>query len=313
MVHAGLDWKDPTNCLVLDSSTDLVHVVTSRVCHRAARHGQTKALWKGVDRIGQKLKEAIKRVTGFPHLLRRMQYPHIQREVRSSKCILDLGCGSGALAQLLSQNARVIGVDRGEFPISFRPAPFRQLQFVNADAADLPFPDGFFDAVAMSSVLQMVEDDRRVLDECRRILRADGHLVLTVPAGYVFIEKLFGAGLIRGRLRRLLSLPDSYESYKALLNKAHEAKGCGFYDRSQLERLLTARGFRILSQQYAPRSLGTFLYEMSMIARWAAGRNVSVFGFGNMILYPVGWFDRLLPGAWPGCELLLMAAKSEPG
>ncbi len=52
------------------------------------------------------------------------------------------------------------------------------LEFVQADATDLPFADGEFDAVTMSFGLRNVIDPRRALRELRRVTRPGGRIVV---------------------------------------------------------------------------------------------------------------------------------------
>lgn len=52
---------------------------------------------------------------------------------------------------------------------------------VNGSGLDLPFPDGVFDRVVASEVLEHVPDDRRVIRELARVLRPGGLLAVTVP------------------------------------------------------------------------------------------------------------------------------------
>ena len=59
---------------------------------------------------------------------------------------------------------------------------------VAADLLALPFRDAAFDAVKATEVLEHVPDAARALDECRRVLRPGGHLIVTVP----FMERLHG-------------------------------------------------------------------------------------------------------------------------
>jgi SAM-dependent methyltransferase len=76
---------------------------------------------------------------------------------------------------------------------------------VAADVAALPFRDGAFDAIKITEVLEHVPDPARALAECRRVLRARGHLVISAP----FLERLHGDPSDYGRYteamwRRLL-------------------------------------------------------------------------------------------------------------
>lgn len=51
----------------------------------------------------------------------------------------------------------------------------------NANALDLPFPDGAFDRVVTSEVLEHIWDDERAIREMVRVLRPGGRLAVTVP------------------------------------------------------------------------------------------------------------------------------------
>jgi SAM-dependent methyltransferase len=71
-------------------------------------------------------------------------------------------------------------------------AAMRNLQYVTADLADrtvdvrvditdLPFPDGAFDLIFCSHVLEHVEDDRRALSELFRVTHPNGVALIQVP------------------------------------------------------------------------------------------------------------------------------------
>jgi SAM-dependent methyltransferase len=49
------------------------------------------------------------------------------------------------------------------------------------DIREMPFPDGSYDLVYASHVLEHIRDDRRAIKEIRRILRPGGLAVLPVP------------------------------------------------------------------------------------------------------------------------------------
>jgi SAM-dependent methyltransferase len=53
---------------------------------------------------------------------------------------------------------------------------------VDGSLEALPFPDGEFDLAVCLDVLEHLDDDRGALAELRRVVRAGGALVVTVPA-----------------------------------------------------------------------------------------------------------------------------------
>ena len=90
--------------------------------------------------------------------------------------ILDLGCGDGALTvDLVARGADVIGVDAS--PAMVAAARGRGLRAETADAQDLPFAAGSFDAVFSNAVLHWVRDQDAVLAQVRRVLRPGGRFV----------------------------------------------------------------------------------------------------------------------------------------
>lgn len=95
------------------------------------------------------------------------------------KAVLDLGCGNGCYtAELAHRAASVCGVDI-RMPIlkGFREAIPR----VQAAGENLPFAAESFDVVTMIEVLEHTWCDTKVLQECFRVLKPSGLLVLFVP------------------------------------------------------------------------------------------------------------------------------------
>ena len=101
--------------------------------------------------------------------------------------ILDVGCGTGAMAaESVGRwaDVTVTGVDlsAGMLDIARReaatlPATARErLAFVHAPADRLPFADGAFDVVTAAFVLQLVPSRPRAMRELRRVLRPGGTL-----------------------------------------------------------------------------------------------------------------------------------------
>ena len=95
--------------------------------------------------------------------------------------ILDVGCGTGANLEMLSQFGKAEGVDISAEALEF--CRERGLQQVKQGAAEsLPYESDSFDLVTGLDVVEHLDDDITGLKEMRRVLRRDGRAVLFVPA-----------------------------------------------------------------------------------------------------------------------------------
>jgi ubiquinone/menaquinone biosynthesis C-methylase UbiE len=84
--------------------------------------------------------------------------------------ILDVGCGTGANLELLSQFGEAEGVDVSSEALAFCRA--RGLQSVReGEAEKLPYEDNNFDLVTGLDVVEHLDDDLAGLREMRRVLR----------------------------------------------------------------------------------------------------------------------------------------------
>lgn len=102
---------------------------------------------------------------------------------RSSR-VLDAGCGTGKIVQVLQQglDARVTGMDCSSVAVQqWARAGLRSMCVASVNA--MPFQDESFDAVLGIDVLECDGvDERQAARECWRVLRKGGHLILVVPA-----------------------------------------------------------------------------------------------------------------------------------
>ncbi|MDQ2976957.1 MAG: class I SAM-dependent methyltransferase [Acidobacteriota bacterium] len=95
--------------------------------------------------------------------------------------ILDVGCGTGANLEMLSQFGEAEGVDISAEALSFCRA--RGLTNVKqGEAEQLPYADNTFDLVTGLDVVEHLDNDLAGLQEMRRVLRRGGHALLFVPA-----------------------------------------------------------------------------------------------------------------------------------
>jgi len=104
-----------------------------------------------------------------------------QDEPNSTLNILDVGCGTGANLEMLSQFGEATGVDVSAEALSF--CRERGLTNVKQGAAEaLPYEADSFDLVTGLDVVEHLDDDLAGLREMRRVLRHGGRTLLFVPA-----------------------------------------------------------------------------------------------------------------------------------
>lgn len=90
--------------------------------------------------------------------------------------LLDIGCGSKPYREWFVGCSDYIGVD-----VDREDARRRQCADVYYDGVHLPFPDGSFDIVLSTQVLEHVFTPDAFLCEIGRVLRPGGRLILSVP------------------------------------------------------------------------------------------------------------------------------------
>lgn len=97
--------------------------------------------------------------------------------------VLDLCCGSGDLAFLLSQRVgdegevRALDFSREQLSIAFTrqeifwKACYKNIEWIEGDALDLPFSDGYFDAITVGYGLRNLVDKSKAMEEILRVLK----------------------------------------------------------------------------------------------------------------------------------------------
>lgn len=108
------------------------------------------------------------------HLLRLVDF-----DGWSDRVVLDVGCGAGVeLVRFLRGRANAVGIELSDRSADLARAYLAQTGYggrvVIADAETLPIADGSVDLVYAHGVVQYTADDRRLVAECRRVLRPGG-------------------------------------------------------------------------------------------------------------------------------------------
>ena len=103
--------------------------------------------------------------------------------------ILEIGVGTGISLPGYSSQNRIIGIDLSEAMLRKAQRRVADLSLNNVeklevmDAEHLSFPDASFDVVVANHVISTVPNPEPVLDECARMLRPGGEMILLSRIG----------------------------------------------------------------------------------------------------------------------------------
>ena len=123
--------------------------------------------------------------------------PYIQKD-NSKTLMLDLGCGPGTFSRLLAQKGFLVhGIDYSPevIEIAKKRTINEKVNYRVGDIYNLPFPDGFFDAIICLGVFQTVDNVKQALEEIESKLKPKGLLVFTALnhfSIFSFIARMFG-------------------------------------------------------------------------------------------------------------------------
>ena len=111
--------------------------------------------------------------------------------------VLDVGCGAGlGLSVYATRGAVGAGIDAAEALLDFARTRVPDADLKHGTMLDLPWPDGYFDAVL--GVNSFVYADDGALAEAHRVLRPGGTLALgywTDPGDFIWAMSALGAAL----------------------------------------------------------------------------------------------------------------------
>ena len=195
--------------------------------------------------------------------------------------VLDLGCGPGVFTRYLCERATQVwaaDIDEASLRrVKARHRGMENLGFVVTGAERLPFADGCLNTILFLEVLEHLPDDAAALLELRRVLRADGKLVLSVPVppGEVNEDEPWG----------------------------HKREG---YEWKEIASLLERNSFRVTAHRFAEFRFSRLAGRL--IRGWRKNLHVPA----PIFLAWVAYLDRLLDattrqegGYLPGCVVIL--------
>lgn len=187
-------------------------------------------------------------VRGTPHA-ERVDHQLIAEMIRPGSRVLDVGCGDGALLDLLRRKRDVDGRGVEISRDRVNACVARGLSVIQGDAdRDLPaYPDAAFDYAVLSLTIQATHRPKLVLDNLLRIGR---HAIVSFPNfGHWRVRSQL---MFRGRMPVTEHLPEQwYESPDGHL--------CTIKDFVTLCEMLNARVEQKVAFNTAGQKLGTWL------------------------------------------------------
>lgn len=151
--------------------------------------------------------------------------------IGATDSLLEIWCGGGDLtAQLATLAGRVTGADYSTKLIEAARARHPDLDFAASDAVELGFDDETFDVVVSNFTAHHYDDPARTFGETRRVLKAGGRLLVTMPVQ----SKRVGFNIVLEAAREHLDLPAKVVTGGPLID-AEEV--------DEVARVLTQAGF----------------------------------------------------------------------
>lgn len=155
--------------------------------------------------------------------------------LRQGERVLDVACGTGIVARLASQQVGVTGTVTG---LDINPGMLAvarsatesgmAIEWHEASAEAMPFPEASFDVVLCQMGLQFMPDKQAALREMQRVLAEGGRLILNVPG----------------------PTPQLFTILKEALAHHISAEAAGFvdhvfslHDTAEIQNLITGAGF----------------------------------------------------------------------
>lgn len=137
----------------------------------------------------------------------------LRRYCKPNGCVLDIGCGSGALLfRMAKEKFIVTGIDSSVDYLQFIKEGAQEnnlgtkIQVALGDAGKLCFPNQEYDGVVLSEVLEHLREDKKAINEACRVLKPSGYVFITVPGNPSLWSKVDeGAGHYRRYTENSLS------------------------------------------------------------------------------------------------------------
>jgi hypothetical protein len=201
-----------------------------------------------------------------------VEVQEVLQRLKDGARVLDLGCGEGSYASAAEDLSTIrVDLDKKSLP-----------NFVQADAARLPFRAATFDAVVSNHSLEHIQDLDDALREIGRVIKRDGLLYVAVPDASTFSDRLYrwlgrggghvnpftSAGELAAQIERATGL--THGGTRTLLTSL------AFLNRANLKGRMQRKMFLIGGGTSSSLMIGTYI--MRRLDGWL-GTRLSVYGW----------------------------------
>jgi len=133
-----------------------------------------------VSQIIRTIKDYLRGTYFYPSFLARKNLKKIILKNRKylKGNTLDVGCGEKPYEGMFPNVTKYCGLDHPNSPARNLKADIR------ADACEMPISSDSYDSVICTEVIEHVPEPGKLLDECRRVLKDNGKLIISSPFIY---------------------------------------------------------------------------------------------------------------------------------
>ena len=203
------------------------------------------------------------------------------------KRILDVGCGTGALGELLKANGNhVEGVTCSDQEAQVASARLDQVHILDLNRVSYESGSlhGCFDILILADVLEHLLAPVETLETLLSFLSPDGTVYISLPNVACFYVRL---GLLMGRF--------NMSPHGGILDETH----LHFYTLATARRMLSAAGLSIHRTDYVP-AMSVWAYQFLRKPEGGTPtprKDSKLFQFYARHVYPL---ERLIAACWPG-------------